>query len=102
MESLNPKDEKNIVYPLGLVDSGSDITIIDHEFGEALGFDLQKARRGQKITVTGVGGGKINIYLYEVGFLLGERSGMEPINTQTLSALRAQIFPLLCLNKQPF
>ena len=36
---FNPKEESNILYPVGLIDSGSDITIIDYELGEKLGFE---------------------------------------------------------------
>lgn len=60
---FNPKSSYNILYPLGLVDSGSEITFITHEFAENLGYDIKK---GRKVEVVGVGGGKIQ---EEFGFL---------------------------------
>lgn len=39
---FNLKDQSNILYPVGLIDSGSDITIIDYEFGEKLGIGIKK------------------------------------------------------------
>lgn len=62
---FNPKDSSDILYPLGLVDSGSDITFITHEFAESLGFDIKK---GRKVEVVGIGGGEITTYLHQVGF----------------------------------
>lgn len=38
---FNPKDQSQKLYPLGLIDSGSDITFINHEFGKQLGFDIK-------------------------------------------------------------
>lgn len=62
---FNPQNTSKIVYPLGLVDSGSDLTIIDHELGEELGFNIKK---GKKTKVVGVGGGYIEGYLHRIGF----------------------------------
>ena len=67
----NPKDASNILFPLGLVDSGSEITFITHEFGEELGFDI---KAGQKGEVSGVGGGTINIYYHKVDLVLRNKS----------------------------
>jgi len=39
---FNPKNKSKILYPVGLVDSGSDITIIDHEFAKELGIEIKK------------------------------------------------------------
>ncbi|MBI2621765.1 MAG: hypothetical protein HYW63_03955 [Candidatus Levybacteria bacterium] len=55
---FNPKNHTDIIYPVGLVDSGSDITFIDHELGEKLGYDIKS---GVKDQVIGVGGGKTDI-----------------------------------------
>ena len=35
----NPK----IIYPLGLVDSGAEVTMVDREIGEELGFNFKKS-----------------------------------------------------------
>lgn len=90
---FDPKDETKVVYPLGLVDSGSDITIIDHEFGEELGFGLEETRKDQKRVVVGVGGGKIEVCLYEVGFLLDNGSGAKPIRYTDLVGFSRTDFP---------
>jgi len=90
---FSPRDEETVVYPLGLVDSGSDITIIDHEFAEELGIDLKKARKDQKRNVVGVGGGKIEICLYDVGFIVDDGSGTKPIKYTDLVGFSYTGFP---------
>ena len=90
---FNPKNEDVIVYPLGLVDSGSDLTIINHEFAEELGIDLGKAKKDQKGDVVGVGGGKLEVCLYKVGFLIGDESGVKPIKYTDLVGFSRADFP---------
>lgn len=87
---FNPKNESYKLYPLGLVDSGSDITFINHEFGENLGFDIKK---GKKVEVYGVGGGKIEVYLHEVGFYIHNESKEKPIIYPDLAAFTYGDFP---------
>lgn len=62
---FNPKNESNLVYPLGLIDSGSGLTIIHQQFGEELGFNIGS---GKKQKITGLGGGCIEGYLHRIGF----------------------------------
>lgn len=87
---FNPKEPLRILYPLGLVDSGSDITFINHEFGENLGFDIKK---GEKIEVFGVGGGKIDVYFHVVGFHIDDGSREPPIIYNTPTAFTYKDFP---------
>lgn len=70
------KDRSNILYPVGLIDSGSDITIIDHEFGEKLGIEIKK---GIKDKVYGVGGGHIDIWFHKMGLSIHDGGKGEPI-----------------------
>lgn len=49
----NPKSPNQIIYPLGLVDSGSDITFITHEIGEQLGYNISKGIKNQVLGVVG-------------------------------------------------
>ena len=65
----NPKNPDFVVYPIGLIDSGSDLTFINHEFGEQLDYDIKK---GDRQEIKGVGGGSMQIYLHNVGFILEE------------------------------
>ena len=87
---FNPKSSYNILYPLGLVDSGSEITFITYEFAENLGFDIKK---GKKVEVVGVGGGKIDVFLHEVGFQIGDSSKEKPIIYKSLAAFTYGDFP---------
>lgn len=70
----NPKNPDSIIYPIGLVDSGSDLTFITHELGEHLGYDIKK---GKRASVTGVGGGSIDVYFHKVGIILKGSDGKE-------------------------
>lgn len=89
---FNPKNESdsNILYPLSLVDSGSDITIIDHEFGEELGFEI---KRGVKDRVYGVGGGHIDIWFHKIGLLIHDGSREKPIIYNDFAAFTYKKFP---------
>jgi len=64
---FNPKDSTNIIYTLGLVDSGADVTIIDREVGEELGYELGK---GISEEIVGLGGAITKGYAHKVGYLL--------------------------------
>lgn len=87
---FNPKEPANILFPLGLVDSGSDITFINHEFGESLGYDIKK---GKKVEVFGVGGGSITVYLHEVGFHIHDGGREKSIIYHGLAAFTYKDFP---------
>lgn len=64
---FNPKNPEEIIYALGLVDSGADITILDREIGEELGFEIEK---GISQKIFGVGGGFIRGFVHKVGYLI--------------------------------
>lgn len=87
---FNPKDQSQTLYPLGLIDSGSDITFINHEFGKQLGFDIKK---GLKSEVYGIGGGKIEVYFHVVGFYLHDGSEKKPIVYRDTAAFTYRDFP---------
>lgn len=87
---FNLKDKSQILYPLGLVDSGSDVTFINHEFGKKLGFDI---KRGLKSSVYGVGGGKIDVYFHTVGFYIYDGSKDKPFIYQDVAAFTYRDFP---------
>lgn len=64
------------IWPLGLVDSGADITIADREIGEELGFNFTKAH---KDTITGFGGAKVEVLILEAKFVIDNNKGKTPI-----------------------
>ncbi len=87
----NPINKSKIVYPLGLVDSGSEITFINHELGEQLGFNIKK---GSKLNVKGVGGGSIEAYLFLVGLTIDdEKTNAKPLNIVGQIAFTYSDFP---------
>ena len=88
---FNPKNQEKILYPLGLVDSGSDFTIIDHEFGINLGYEIEKGQKGE---ITGFGGGKVPVFLHPVGFYIHDGSSETPITYQDIVAFTKGKFPL--------
>jgi len=67
-----PNNTDETVWPLGLVDSGTDITIVDREIGEELGFNFQKA---QKDTTTGFGGAKVEVLIMEAECVIDDNKG---------------------------
>jgi hypothetical protein len=87
---FNLENESNILYPLGLIDSGSDITIIDYEFGEALDIDIKKGIKGE---VVGVGGGIIKVYFHQIGFSIHDGSKESPIKYDSIVAFGYSRFP---------
>ena len=87
---FNPKEESNILYPVGLIDSGSDITIIDYELGEKLGFEIKK---GIKDKVYGVGGGHIDVWFHKAGLFIHDNSEKKPIIYQDFVAFTYEKFP---------
>ena len=85
------QSSKNIIYPLGLVDSGSEITFISHEFGEQLGFDIKK---GVKDQVIGVGGASIDIYYHKAGLILEDKAKKEDCKFTDMMAFTYSDFPI--------
>lgn len=88
---FNPEDRSTIIYPLGLIDSGSDITFIDHEFGERLGFDIKKGHKGK---AHGIGGGKIDIYFFKVGLSISDGSKEKSIVYEDFVGFTFKEFPI--------
>jgi len=82
--------KKNTVWPLGLVDSGADITIIDKEIGEELGFNFKKAG---KDFVTGFGGGKVDVFIVEGEFIIDNGNDKPPIVYRDLIGFTQREFP---------
>ncbi|MBI2588115.1 hypothetical protein HYW31_00155 [Candidatus Berkelbacteria bacterium] len=50
---FHPENKSFLLFPLGLVDSGSDISIIDREFAENLGIKVKKGSRGGVVYLYG-------------------------------------------------
>jgi len=65
---FNPNYPSKIIYPMGLIDSGADISIIDRELGNELGYVIEK---GKPETLIGMGGGKTEGFIHELGYLIG-------------------------------
>lgn len=80
----------NTIYPLGLVDSGAELTIIDGEIGEELGFDLKKAKQ---VTLTGFGGSQVPVLILEAELEIDDKSGKKPIIYRDLVGFTKQKFP---------
>ena len=87
---FNPEKPDSIIYPLGLVDSGSDITFVTHEIGEQLGYDITS---GNKDQVFGVGGGSIDIYYHKVGIILEDKNNKEKYDFVDWIAFTYKNFP---------
>lgn len=75
---FNPNNPKFTITPLGLADSGSDITIVDYEIGVCLGYNLKKGRQD---IIRGVGGGKLEGYFHEAGFMINDPRKKEKLIT---------------------
>lgn len=89
--AFNPNNKSNIIYPIGLVDSGSDLSFINYEIGEELGYDIKS---GKPIDVIGVGGGTIKVYLHSVGIkLLDTNDKNKPIIIQDYFGFSYSSFP---------
>lgn len=86
----NPKSPTTKVFPIGLLDTGSEISFIDTEIGEALGFPITK---GYSIDVKGVGGGTIKVYLHKVGIYLESNKDNEVIDYTGLVGFTNSNFP---------
>ncbi len=86
----SPENKSYILHPFGLVDSGSEITFVDHEFGLELGYDIKK---GKKIEVIGVGGAKLDVYLHKVGILLNNSGKDKNLSAEDLVGFSYNKFP---------
>ena len=82
---------EEMVWPLGLVDSGNDLTIVDKEVGVELGFDFKKAR---KDFVTGFGGAKVEVLIMKAEYVIDDNKGKSPIIYQDLIGFTKGQFPL--------
>ncbi len=87
---FNPKEPSLIIYPLGLVDSGSDITFVTHELGEQLGYNITKGIKNQ---IIGMGGGAIDVYYHKVGIILEDKGGKQIYKFVDMIAFTYKDFP---------
>lgn len=85
----NPGNSETI-YPLGLVDPGAELTIVDREVGEELGFDFKKAKQ---TILTGFGGGKVPVLILEAEYEIEDKSGKRPVIYRDLVGFTKQSFP---------
>lgn len=90
---FNPKDPRKIIYPIGLVDSGSNVTIIDREIGENLGIDIKAAKKGFRGMVRGVGGGVIEVFFHKIGFLIKDGKNGKTVTYEDYAAFTYHAFP---------
>ena len=86
----NPKKPDYVLYPLGLVDSGAGLTFITREFGEELGYNIKS---GIKDTISGVGGGTVDVWFHKVGLVLKEET-KEVCNFVDYIAFTYKDFPI--------
>jgi len=87
----NPKNKSEIIYPIGLIDSGSEITFVDYEIGEKLEFDIEKGRSDK---VYGVGGGSIKVYYHKTILYIQDKDSEEPIMFEDWVAFSKEKFPI--------
>ena len=78
------------VWPLGLVDSGAELTVVDHEIAKELGLNFKKALRN---IITGFGGAKVPVLIVEVEFVVDDGSGKNPIVYQDFAGFTKNSFP---------
>lgn len=88
---FSQENKNKILYPIGLIDSGSEVTIVDCEFAEELGIKIKK---GKKNKISGVGGGIIEVWFHQVGLLVHDESDGRPIIYQDLVGFTYERFPL--------
>jgi len=87
---FNLKDKTRILYPVGLVDSGSDVTIADHEFAKELGIEIKK---GEKSKIYGVGGGSLEVWFHKVGLFIHNGSDKKLVVYQDFVGFTYEKFP---------
>lgn len=76
----NSKTKSEIVYPIGLIDSGSEITFVDYEIGKELGFDIEA---GKSDKIYGVGGGSIEVYYHKATLYVQDNRSEESIEIES-------------------
>lgn len=89
---FNPHNPEKIIYPLGLVDSGSDLTIINREIGESLGYEIE---RGRKEKIRGLGGGSLIGYIHKLGYIIeNPEKPKDIIKYSDIVAFTKNVFPI--------
>ncbi len=88
---IKKPNAKETIWPLGLVDSGAEITVIDREIGEELGFNFKKAT---KSLLTGFGGGKVEVLILEAEFIIDDNKSKSPIIYKDLVGFTKNQFSL--------
>lgn len=88
---FNLSNPCKIVNVLGLVDSGAEITFVDHEIGEFLGLDFKKTKKDK---VYGVGGGSISIRYKQVGLCIEDTVRESKFIYQDFVGFADKPFPL--------
>lgn len=90
---FNPANPKVSFPAMCLADTGSDITFLNTEIGEYLGYKISE---GKLITIHGVGGGEIKGYFFEkVGIILNDPRGRDkPIMFEDTMGFVEGNFPL--------
>ena len=86
----NPKDKLEVIYPIGLIDSGSEMTIVDYEIGKELGFNIEE---GKCEKVYGVGGGSIKVYFHKAILSVQSEDSKEPIMFEDWIGFSKEKFP---------
>lgn len=86
----NPDNPENVIYVLGLADTGAEPTMIDREIAEELDFDVVK---GKIQDIIGVGGGVVRGYMHKVGFIIDSEDGEEKIQYEDFAILTKNPFP---------
>ena len=85
-----PSTSKTL-WPLGLVDSGAELTVVDQEIGKEVGLNFKKALKG---TITGFGGAKVQVLMVEVEFVIDDAKTKTPIVYQDFAAFTISSFPV--------
>lgn len=98
---FNPNNPSKVIFPMGLIDSGADISIVDREFGEELGYVITN---GAPETLIGMGGGKTDGYIYTSwDILLKTLTNQRTLlNIKTMSCLQKIIFRPRCRSKRQY
>lgn len=88
----NPENPAKIIYPLGLIDSGADLTIINREIGEELDYEIES---GQEEEIKGLGGGSVIGFIHKVTYLIeNPNNPKEIIKYPDIVAFTKNVFPL--------
>lgn len=88
---FNPQNPTKVIYLLGLIDSGADLTIIDKEIGENLDYVVEN---GQKEEIKGLGGGTIIGYIHKVGYIIEDQDNQQKcIKYSGDAAFTKNVFP---------